>query len=78
LPLIAAAGGYYFWLDPKVAKDQVSPKASLRSGPLRCKTGRTWAGIFLPFASPHLACTSVKISFALQPHRADIVLPVFG
>jgi hypothetical protein len=58
----------YFWLDPKVQKDQVSRYASLRSRPLPCKAGKTWGGGLLPplCASPRLQAT---FQTPLQPHR---------
>jgi len=66
----------YFWLDPKVPKDQVSRYASLRSWPLRCKAGKTWAGTRCRIVTrgPALQAT---FPTALQPHKATIVLPAF-
>jgi hypothetical protein len=43
-----AAEAFYFLLDQKVTKNQVGHNASLRSGPLRCKSGKTWAANFCP------------------------------
>ena len=75
-PLIAAEG-YYFFLDKKVAKNQVSSKASLPHLALCCKMDRTALEYFtLCFAA---RCSHFcKISYALQPHIATIVLSIFG
>ena len=55
--LLMAAGAYYFFLDKKATKNQVCRKASLRSRPLPCKSGKTGAGIACPAAhSPALFC----------------------
>jgi len=42
---------------------------------LPCKTGRTGAGIFLPFRFAAPSRASVKISYALQPHRPALFCP---
>ncbi len=47
-------------------------------GLMRCKAARTWAGIFLPHFVRAKAPASAKISYALQPHKATIVLPAFA
>jgi hypothetical protein len=49
----------------------------LRSRPLRCKSGKTWAGYFCLYLS-HKATASGKTTNALQPHLACIVLPDFA
>jgi hypothetical protein len=61
-------GGYYFSLDRKVAKDQDSREGffALRAFALQNRQNR--GGKHLRLASPLLACASVKISYALQPH----------
>ncbi|WP_091376244.1 hypothetical protein [Mucilaginibacter mallensis] len=48
-----------------------------RTKPLRCKSGKTWAAIFLPPASPLMPHASVKICYALPLRKATIVLPDF-
>ena len=42
-----------------------------------CKTDRTWAGIFCPASHALSLCASAKFPYALQPHKATIVLSVF-
>jgi len=42
-----------------------------------CKTNRTWAGIFCPASHAPCLCASAKFPYALQPHKATIVLSVF-
>jgi hypothetical protein len=52
-------------------KNQVKPKASLRTGPYPAKRVELgWKR--LPYASPLITCASVKISYALQPHRPPL------
>jgi len=67
-PLIAAEATT-FVLTQKVAKSQVSRNASLPHRPLPCKSGKTWAAIFLPCCryAPGF-CPSVKICYALPLH----------
>ncbi|WP_183576606.1 hypothetical protein HDF18_21770 [Mucilaginibacter sp. X5P1] len=71
-------GGYYFCLDTKGSKKSSQQKCFFAAQTFPCKSGKTWAAIFLPFASPFLALASVKICYALQPHKAIIVLPDFA
>lgn len=57
----------------KGTKTAVSRNASLRSWPLPCKTGKTWAGIIFPrgsFPSAH-----AKTSYALLPHSPALFCP---
>jgi hypothetical protein len=62
------------WLDPKVAKDQVSPLGFCRTGPLPAKRAEPGLESFTPcFAAP--ACASVKNSYALQPHWPALFCP---
>jgi len=42
-----------------------------------CKTDRTWAGIFCPASPAPGLYASAKFPYALQPHKATIVLSVF-
>ena len=63
LPLIAA-GAYFFFLDKKETKNQVSRNASLRTGPFTHKSGKTtgwnlFAGRPCPFYTLY-----AKISYA--------------
>jgi len=64
--------GYFFCLETKEAKIQDSRKASLRSWPYPAKPAEPGLESFYPFASPLFACASVKISYALQPHRPPL------
>jgi hypothetical protein len=43
-----------------------------RTGPLPCKSGKTWAAIFLPLASPLIVTASVKICYALPRSRPPL------
>jgi len=77
-PLIAAEATT-FVLIQKVAKNQVSRKASLPHRPLPRKSGKTWAAIFLPCCRyalwPLPFCKNLLCpAFA---HRAIIVLSDF-
>ncbi|WP_091377204.1 hypothetical protein [Mucilaginibacter mallensis] len=75
---LIAAKAYFFCLDTKETKNQVSRLGFFAAQAFPCKSGKTWAAIFLLFASPLLALASVKICYALQPHKAIIVLPDFA
>jgi len=63
----------------KVAKNQVSRNASVPHRPFPCKSGKTWAAIFLPCCRYTLGlCPSVKICLCPAiTHKATIVLPDF-
>ncbi|QHS56657.1 hypothetical protein GWR56_14310 [Mucilaginibacter sp. 14171R-50] len=73
-PLIAAEG-YFFCLETKEAKIQVSKKASLRTRPLPCKAGRTTGWNLLPHASPHMPSASAKFPNALATHNPPLFCP---
>ena len=74
-PLLAAGGPVTF-VATKVTKKAFSRNASLRSWALPCKTSRTWAANSCPAALAH-SYASANICYALQPHKPNIVLPVF-
>jgi len=44
--------------------------------PLPCKSGKTWAGKVCGHIA-HTGLCAAKISYALPPHKATIVLPDF-
>ncbi|MDB5030377.1 MAG: hypothetical protein JWP71_1098 [Mucilaginibacter sp.] len=69
-----AAKAYYFLLDQKVTKNQVSKEASLRSGLLRCIAGKTLGPVLLP---PIVAQgPRFKQNYQCPCHRtAQLVLP---
>jgi hypothetical protein len=73
-PLIAA-DGYFFCLETKEAKIQVSKKASLPHKALAANRSEPRAGNLLP--SP-TAAASAKVPNAPATHKATIVLPAFG
>ncbi|SEO35251.1 hypothetical protein SAMN05428947_10271 [Mucilaginibacter sp. OK283] len=60
----------------KGTKTAVTRNASLRSWPLPCKTGKTWAGIILPRHTLSLRTCKNFLCPAAAPPR--IVLPVFA
>jgi hypothetical protein len=67
--------GFYFLLDQKVTKNQFSRKASLRSMPLPCKSGKTaGCNTFAPF---HKSPLQQKFANALSDTQPTIVLPDF-
>ncbi len=62
-------------LDTKRPKNQVSRKASLRSGPLPCKTSKTWAGmIFLVLF--FYRCSRILRNFVPTPLAFAAKLPM--
>jgi hypothetical protein len=73
-----AAGLFYFLLDQKVTKNQVSEKASLPSRPLPSKPGKTWYAKVprLCYAPQFLRFSETCFSPATALPR--IVLPGFG
>ncbi|MEB0278137.1 MULTISPECIES: hypothetical protein [unclassified Mucilaginibacter] len=73
-PLIAAEG-YFFCLDTKEAKNQVSKKASLPHKAPAANRSEPRAGNLLPSPTIH---PSTKVPYALTTHGATIVLPNFG
>jgi hypothetical protein len=55
-----AAEAFYFLLDQKVAKNQASKEASLRSGPLPGSSGKTaGCNTFAPFVAQAIASAKV-------------------
>jgi len=63
---LIAAKATTFVLTQKVAKSQVSRNASLPHNSIPCKSGKTWAAIFLPCCRYTLGLyASVKICYAL-------------
>jgi len=61
----------FFCLDTKNQKSSQTEGFFAALG-LPCKTGRTWAGNFYPLLRRSLPCASVKISYALRPHRPPL------
>ncbi|MEB0249154.1 hypothetical protein QN344_03350 [Mucilaginibacter sp. 5B2] len=74
-PLIAAEG-YFFCLETKEAKIQVSKKASLPHKPHAANRSEPRAGNLLPQCAQ--ATASAKVPYAHTTHKATIVLPAFG
>jgi hypothetical protein len=72
-----AAGLFYFLLDQKVIKNQVSRKASF-AAPGLCPANRVKPGTqkFRAFAAPRYACASAKLAIHLQPHCPTSFYPV--
>jgi hypothetical protein len=68
---------FYFFLDKKVTKNQVSKRLPLGSGPLRCKSVKTWAAIFCPTSFAH-PLASAKFAMPCCRTWATIVLADFG
>ncbi|MDB5030204.1 hypothetical protein [Mucilaginibacter sp.] len=66
---------HYFFLDEKVTKNQVSKEASLRTGPLPCKSGKTTGCIILLSRKGH---SPGKKTLCPSPHSWPAVLPAFS
>jgi hypothetical protein len=64
-------------LTAKVTKTVPGRKASLPHRPLRCKSGKTWAAIFLHLSPYRLVNLYAKSCDALPALLATIVLPDF-
>jgi hypothetical protein len=75
-PLIAAEG-YYFLLDQKVAKNQVSKKTSWRTGLCPAKQAEPRAAVFCPARLLRLALQQNPLMPFLA-HMTVIVLPAFA
>jgi hypothetical protein len=74
-----AAEAFYFLLDQKVTKNQVSREASLPhlafAPQMRQNQVRK---SFAHSLRSHIPPASAKLAFPLQPHKATIVLPDFA
>jgi hypothetical protein len=74
---LIAAKGYFFCLDTKETKSQVSRNASLPHRPLPCNSGKTWAGNFCAIVCAQGPCTAKVPLCPAITHKATIVLPDF-